>query len=379
MPRKNKVQCICPICKKVYYTLRPRVPNRTCSKTCAIILRKNNYLYKYGKITHNRGNNREKAKETCIKKYGVENPSQIPIVKHKKVETAKLHYGVEHPSKTAKIKEKMKRTNLEKYGKEYASQSEIIKAKIKATNLKRYNTESHNSAPEVKQRKVQSCLEKYGKEYFFQTEEAKNKIKRANFEKYGVENAAQAPEIIKKIKKSKKIRYGNENYNNRDKSKKTCIEKYGCEYYMQSNTAKSNMKEYIEKSYLTKKANGHCISSKLEEKVFNKLCQKFSNVQRQYRTIDYPFACDFYIEDVDIYIEIQGHWTHGKKPYLGTEKDIKKLEIWKKKARTSIFYQQAIRVWTETDVEKRKVAKLKNLKWFEFFTMEEFEKWYTQM
>ena len=35
----------------------------------------------------------------------------------------------------------------------------------------------------------------------------------------------------------------------------------------------------------------------------------------------YPFACDFYISSLDLFIECNYHWTHGGKPYEGTEDD----------------------------------------------------------
>ena len=28
----------------------------------------------------------------------------------------------------------------------------------------------------------------------------------------------------------------------------------------------------------------------------------------------YPFACDFYISSLDLFIECNYHWTHGGKP-----------------------------------------------------------------
>ena len=53
----------------------------------------------------------------------------------------------------------------------------------------------------------------------------------------------------------------------------------------------------------------------------------------------YPFACDFYIVSEDKFIEFQGHWTHGKKPFNPEEKDCQeKLNKWKEKAKTSKFY-----------------------------------------
>lgn len=78
---------------------------------------------------------------------------------------------------------------------------------------------------------------------------------------------------------------------------------------------------------------------------------------------------------MNLYIEYQGTWTHGKHPFDKTnEEDIERLNIWKNK--NTKFYKSAIEVWTIRDPLKRKTAKDNNLNWIEFFTMEEFLNWY---
>ena len=44
MPRKNPIKCVCPICEKEYYTLRPCNPPRCCSKECGMKKRHKNYM-----------------------------------------------------------------------------------------------------------------------------------------------------------------------------------------------------------------------------------------------------------------------------------------------------------------------------------------------
>jgi hypothetical protein len=46
-------------------------------------------------------------------------------------------------------------------------------------------------------------------------------------EKYGVEHALQKDEFQKKCKNTKKAKYNDENFNNREKAKQTCLERYG--------------------------------------------------------------------------------------------------------------------------------------------------------
>ena len=63
----------------------------------------------------------------------------------------------------------------------------------------------------------------------------------------------------------------------------------------------------------TLRKNNSYNKSKSEEKIYNLLLTKFnkSDIIRQYKSDLYPFACDFYIKSLDLYIEYNGHWTHG--------------------------------------------------------------------
>ena len=96
----------------------------------------------------------------------------------------------------------------------------------------------------------------------------------------------------------------------------------------------------------------------------------------QYKSEKYPFNCDFYIPSLDLYIEFQGHWTHGNRPYKNTEGDNTIVNRWKEKAKKSKFYKNAIETWTIRDPKKRNMAIENNLNWIEFFTFEEFMNWY---
>ena len=85
--------------------------------------------------------------------------------------------------------------------------------------------------------------------------------------------------------------------------------------------------------------------------------------------------CDFYIGDLDLYMEYQGNWTHGKHPFDSNSiEDMIIVDAWNKKATS--YYESAIDVWTKRDPSKRKTARDNNLNWIEFFSMEEFMKWF---
>lgn len=67
----------------------------------------------------------------------------------------------------------------------------------------------------------------------------------------------------------------------------------------------------------TKLRNNSFTSSKPEERLYSLLLNEFSldDVIRQYSDDRYPFACDFYIKSDDLFIELNGHYTHGIEPF----------------------------------------------------------------
>lgn len=118
------------------------------------------------------------------------------------------------------------------------------------------------------------------------------------------------------------------------------------------------------KQYLTKKKNNSFNVSKDEEQLYESLLKenKTKTIYRNYKCDRYPFYCDFYIKEDDLFIELNAHWTHGGKPFNEEDPEcIKQLNEWKEKAKTSKFYENAIETWTVRDVKKQKVAKENNL------------------
>lgn len=120
----------------------------------------------------------------------------------------------------------------------------------------------------------------------------------------------------------------------------------------------------LSKEYITKKKNNSFNNSKPEEELYKKLQDEYTtkHIYRNYKCERYPFYCDFYILEDDLFIELNAHWTHGGKPFDPNDPECaKKLNIWKEKSKQSKFYENAIKTWTERDVEKQRVAKENNL------------------
>lgn len=335
----------------------------------------------------------ECRKKGCLEKYGVDNPSKAEEIKQKKIDTCRKHFGVDHSLQSKEVRDKGKETIKEKYGVEYISQSAEIQEKIKQTNLKKYGVERYVNAKkagetnlerygtictlsneEIKQKAIKTSLSRYGVKSYTQTQEYIDKTKKTSFERYGAEYYTKTKEFKEKVKHTNLERYGveypSQNKYFQEKYKQTCIQRYGVDNVSKLDVVKAKVIE-------TNKKNGTYNTSSSEMLIKSLLESLYTQVYYQYTSELYPFACDFYIPSEDVYIEYQGSWTHGYRPFdKSNEECLEQLELWKERARTSKYYQNAIEVWTKRDPIKRETAKKNNLNWIEFFTVDEFKNWF---
>ena len=98
----------------------------------------------------------------------------------------------------------------------------------------------------------------------------REKSKETCLIKYGVENWMSSNEFRLKSFKTKLEKYGNGNFVNHNKYKETCLNKYGVDNFgkTQESILKTHTKEVNEKRELTKKKNGTLNSSKTESYIF---------------------------------------------------------------------------------------------------------------
>jgi hypothetical protein len=159
-----------------------------CSKKCAEAGRRNNIKQTYtGKDMDSILSRR---KETLLEKYGVDNAAKIPEVRERLRETT-----------TATAEQRLQAT--------------------KTNNLAKYGVESTNSLPEVKEKKKQSFIEKYGVDHQLRIPEVAASVAK--------KNSDNAAERLSKAADTKDEKYGDSNYNNRNKYKETCLERFGVE------------------------------------------------------------------------------------------------------------------------------------------------------
>lgn len=262
------------------------------------------------------------------------------------------------------IKQKRIDTIRSKYNVDNPSQSEMIKQKKRETCFRNYGYDNPNKCPEIRKRTEQTVRSRYNG--FTLEKESKNRIKYDNTieTKYGVDNPMKCDKISRKTSQTLKSK-------TKEISEK-CLLKYGVAWTSQLQSVK-------EKINRTKRKNNSFHISKPEERVYYKLSQKFI-VNRQYTSINYPFACDFYIPELDLYIECHFTWTHGAKPFDSTDEEcIDILNKWKVKSNSSTYYKNAIKVWTDLDVRKKQVSEQNNLNIIFFYTEKEFNEWYNSL
>ena len=132
------------------------------------------------------------------------------------------------------------------------------------------------------------------------------------------------------------------------------------------------------------KINGSLKTSKPENDIYELLLLKFPKTIHHLKDKEkYPFYCDFYIPEIDTWIEYQGTVEHGnyKGKTLGPYNvdNLKHQAIVIELQEKSINhprYKTILKVWTISDPLKRKTARENGLNWLEFFNMQEFMKWY---
>ena len=342
-----KKRPVCIICgKPVKYTSGHYA--KFCSKECQ-------YSDLGKKIT------KEIKIKSNLEKYGVEHTSQLKEVTDKRTKSRADHVN--------EIQQHVRESLYKKYGAYDVMHIPHILQKIKNTNLKKFGVEfplqqlkKENS--EIYQKISQTCINKFGVDSPLKNKEVRGKIKQTNIQRYGVDNLFKNDIIKEKIKQTNIQKYGVDYLFKsniiKEKIKQTNIQKYGVDNPLKN-------KEIWKKSQDNRQISS---KSKLENNFLNYLKLKYESddIITQYKSKEYPYYCDFYIKSINLYIEIQGHWTHNDHPFdINNLNDQLIMDIWRTKSLSDKYYKNALNTWTIKDVEKRNTAIQNNLNYLEIF------------
>lgn len=165
----------------------------------------------------------ENIKNTCMKKYGAENPFGSKDVQDKIKKTLLEKYGSESVGGIKEFEDRIKRANIEKFGVEYASQNLDVKKKIRNTLMRKYGVDSPMKIDGAIDKVKHTCMERYGVSWNSKSKSVVDKRKATFLVKYGVENPFQLDSVREKARaavSSKVVQ---------DKIKKTIMDRYGVE------------------------------------------------------------------------------------------------------------------------------------------------------
>ena len=214
-----------------------------------------------------------------------------PNLKEKKKNSCIEKYGVDNPSKSKEIRDKVIKTNIDKFGHEWATKSDDIKTKIKDKFIENYGVDNPSKIKEVRDKAKETMLDRFGVEHAMQSDDIKNRFKEQFTEKYGVDNPSKIKEIRDKAKETMLDRFGVEhamqNKSIQDKCKKTNIERYGVDCPLKSN----DIREGINNTNVEKYGVDNPFKSKdIREKIKNTNIEKYG--------VDNPFKSDIIIEKI---------------------------------------------------------------------------------
>ena len=259
-------------------------------------------------------------------------------------------YGTDNPFKLEDFQEKAAQTREERYGARYtlAEGSVFADEARKKGRETRYARERYTrvlTPDEIARRSARAAETsrlRYGVDNFNQTPSARAAQKR-RAEQHGKEWAEKA-------RQTSMERYGVSSPNMREESRREVSKRMSSTRVQQQ-------------SLETKKRNGTLATSSSEDAFYELLCdyvnQHGMTAIRQYRDeTRYPFAVDFYIPERDLFIELNGSWSHGGHWYeADREMDQKTVQTWLKKGKKSKYYRVALETWIKRDVRKREAAR----------------------
>ena len=169
------------------------------------------------------------------------------------------------------VKQKKEETNLKNWGTKTPAESKIIKDKVISTYIKN-NGGMGNASESVKEKQNQTMLNKYGVIVGFNIDGKRDDIKEGWLKKYGVNHPSKCPEIKEKIKNTYIKNNGGlfcQSESVKEKSKQTCLEKYGSEYVMQVDDIKTKANKTKQLNYKYRILNNNLSVLDVFEKKYN--------------------------------------------------------------------------------------------------------------
>ena len=172
----------------------------------------------------------KRREQTCMARYGENNPAKVQVFKIKIAETNMATYGVPCVLQANEVKEKIRQTNLANLGVEYPTQSAAVAEKVMATVQLRFGVNNISQSQEIKDKKAATCMERYNVICSLRAEFVLAKTQKTLLELFGVTNVSQSEEI-------------------KERKRLTTLENYNVDNPFQSEEVKEKIKETLLRRY----------------------------------------------------------------------------------------------------------------------------------
>lgn len=287
-------------------------------------------------------------------------------------------YGTDNPFKLDDFQEKAAQTREERYGARYT----LAEGSVFAEEARKKGSETLAPIRQAKRertlaRKKREREERqreralYGHHRRTLTDEEKvvaNERRIATSQsRYGVDHPSQRVSFRRSMSQ-----YMCDPENQRRIRARTVVtnqERYGVAYFTQlpehrlEQSHRMSDPAHQRRILSAKRENGTLATSAPEDALYELLVEYVNQhgmtVVRQHRDGKrYPFAVDFYIPERDLFIELNGSWSHGGHWYeADREMDQRTVHTWLKKGKKSKYYRVALETWIKRDVRKREAAR----------------------
>lgn len=151
----------------------------------------------------------EKRKNTNLKKYGVENISQLEYVKEKKRGAYLEAYGVSNPMLSPHIIKNRETSFHSAHGMSNPSSLPSVKEKKRQKYLSLYGVDNPAKSPEILNKKTETMISKYGVAHPLQSPEILERTKQTNSSRYGADNPSKNEHVKNKQIIAKRISFYN--------------------------------------------------------------------------------------------------------------------------------------------------------------------------
>lgn len=232
---------------------------------------------------------------------------------------------------------------------------------MEAGMIAQYGTDNPFKLDSFQEKAAQTREERYGARYTL----AEGSVFAGEARK----KAAVSLAPIRQMKRERTLARKKREREERQRTVATNQERYGVAYFTQlpehrlEQSHRMSDPVHQRRILSAKRENGTLATSAPEDALYELLVEYVNQhgmtVVRQYRDEKrYPFAVDFYIPERDLFIELNGSWSHGRHWYeADREMDQRTVQMWLKKDKKSKYYRVALETWTKRDVRKREAAR----------------------